>query len=99
MLRRRTQTAGSCGVGLKYVRAGGVAGIALDLSENKLWRGWQKFWEAADSEARGEGVNSVSKAHAWIPSGHHGPRRKDDEASPTPVAFSKAVVKTPKTRA
>ncbi len=30
-------------------------GIAQDLSEDELRRGWQRFWEAADSEASGKG--------------------------------------------
>ncbi len=34
-------------------------GIAQDLSEDELRRGWQKFWEAADSETIGEGVNAI----------------------------------------
>ncbi len=34
-------------------------GIKQDLSEDELRRGWLKFWEAADSEARGEGVNAI----------------------------------------
>ncbi len=34
-------------------------GIALDLSEDELRRAWQKFWEAADSKASGEGANDT----------------------------------------
>ncbi len=34
-------------------------GIAQDLSEDELRRGWQKFWEAADSETSGEGTNTI----------------------------------------
>ncbi len=30
-------------------------GIAQDLSEDKLRRGWQKFWEAAGSDRSGKG--------------------------------------------
>ncbi len=29
-------------------------GIAQDLREDELRRGWQKFWEAADSKTSGE---------------------------------------------
>ncbi len=34
-------------------------GIKQDLSEDELRQGWQKFWEAADSETSGEGTNNV----------------------------------------
>ncbi len=34
-------------------------GIKQDLSEDELWRGWQKFWEAADSEIADEGTNDT----------------------------------------
>ncbi len=34
-------------------------GIAQDLSEDELRRGWQKFWVAADSEIANEGTNDI----------------------------------------
>ncbi len=34
-------------------------GIAQDLSEDELLRGWQKFWEAADFEIANEGTNDI----------------------------------------
>ncbi len=34
-------------------------GIAQDLREDELRRGWQRFWEAADSETSAEGVNAI----------------------------------------
>ncbi len=34
-------------------------GIAQDLSEDELRRGWQKFWEAADGDTGSTGSNDV----------------------------------------
>ncbi len=34
-------------------------GIAQDLSEDELRRGWQNFWEAAHAETSGEGANDI----------------------------------------
>ncbi len=34
-------------------------GVAPDLSEDELRRAWQNFWEAADSETRGEKTNTI----------------------------------------